>query len=130
MVSIFQVHGTSTMTGMATNAAIVLGSAAATYALLKYFGGGRCDSTASMKGKTVVVTGCNTGIGKETAKDLCKRGARVIMACRSIDLAEKAADEIRSQCSEGGEVVVKKLDLSSLASVRAFAKEVGPFAAL
>ena len=57
--------------------------------------GGKCTSEARMDGKTVVITGCNTGIGFETAKDLSKRGARVIMACRNMEAANKAADTIK-----------------------------------
>ena len=115
----------SNMTGVSTKMAAILGSAAASYLTLEYFGGGKCYSQASMEGKTVVITGCNTGIGKETARDLSKRGAKIIMACRNIELAEKAAEEIRqSNDAATGEIVVKKLDLANLASVRNFADEV------
>ena len=115
----------SAYTGVPTKAAIVLGSAAASYLSLEYFGGGKCTSSASMKGKTCLITGCNTGIGKETARDLSRRGAKVIMACRNLDLAEKAAQDIKkSSDSSSGEIVIKKLDLANLASIRAFAEEI------
>ena len=82
--------------------------------------GNVCQSQASMNGKTVVVTGASSGIGKATALELAKRGARVIMACRNICKAEKAVQDIRRQTS-CGQLIVRKLDLASLASVRDFA---------
>lgn len=93
------------------------------YALRKWTAGGVCHSKARLDGKTVIVTGANTGIGKETAVDLASRGARVILACRDLARATLAADDIR-QRSGNGNVVVKKLDLASLKSVRQFAKDV------
>ena len=116
-----QTEDMSAYTGVPTKAAAIIGSAAATYLSLEYFGGGQCTSSASMKGKTCLITGCNTGIGKETARDLSRRGAKVIMACRNLDLAEKAAEDIRK--TSEGEIVVKKLDLANLASIHAFAQE-------
>ncbi|KAL1449648.1 hypothetical protein WDU94_002133 [Cyamophila willieti] len=76
-----------------------------------------------MKGKTVIVTGANSGIGKETAKDLAKRGAKVIMACRNLELANKVREQIVSETGNDS-VVVKKLNLSSLQSVREFCADI------
>ena len=53
-----------------------------------------CRSRQRLDGKTVIITGGNTGIGKEIALDLAKRGGRVIIACRDMTKAENARKEI------------------------------------
>ena len=75
------------------------------------------DNTKKLDGKLVVITGANTGIGKETVIDLAKRGARVIMCCRDLTKAEEASKEIR-KISGSDLVEVAHLDLASLKSVR------------
>ncbi|GBP12924.1 hypothetical protein EVAR_79270_1 [Eumeta japonica] len=91
------------------------------------FFSGRCQSTARLAGKTALVTGCNTGIGKETVLDFYKRGARVIMACRNLDKAQKAKTNIEAICKDKkdvGIIVLIECDLSSLTSIRACAQQV------
>lgn len=92
-------------------------------ALRRWMAGAVCRSKVRLDGKTVLITGANTGIGKETALDMAQRGARVILACRDMTRARIAADDIR-QRSGNGNVVVKKLDLASLQSVRDMARDV------
>lgn len=86
--------------------------------------------SGTMRGKTVIVTGANCGIGKALAGELLKLQARVVMACRDQQSAEEAARDIKKQAgAEQGEVVIKHLDLSSLRSIRKFCEkiiEVGP----
>ena len=84
-------------------------------------GHAKCLSEVRLDGKTVIVTGSNTGIGKCTVQDFYKRGARVIMACRSMERANQAADDIKKACDglpKLGEIIITELDLSSLDSVR------------
>uniref|UniRef100_A0A1B0BJB4 Retinol dehydrogenase 14 n=1 Tax=Glossina palpalis gambiensis TaxID=67801 RepID=A0A1B0BJB4_9MUSC len=84
---------------------------------------GRCFNEIKMEGKTVIITGANSGIGKETARDLAKRGAKIIMACRNLETANAVRDEIIKE-SGNDNVVVRKLDLGSQKSIREFAAEI------
>lgn len=85
--------------------------------------GAKCTSKARLDGKVVVITGANTGIGKYTALDMSRRGAKVVILCRNVEKAEAAAEEIRKETE--GEVIVHSLDLTSLTSVRACAEQLG-----
>ena len=71
----------------------------------------------------MVITGGNTGIGKETARILAWRKARVIIGCRNITKGLHAAAEIIENTGNRN-IEVKKLDLSCFKSVRRFAEEI------
>ena len=71
-----------------------------------------------------IITGGNTGLGYETARNLAKRGGTIVLACRNIESGERAARNIRRDT--GNErVSARELDLASLDSVRNFAKGFG-----
>ncbi|XP_069782944.1 retinol dehydrogenase 12-like isoform X4 [Narcine bancroftii] len=91
--------------------------------LRKWTSGGSCRCTTRMDGKTVVITGGGSGIGKETARELAQRGARVILACRDEVRGKQVARELR-EGTGNQEVVVTHLDLASLTSIRCFAEEM------
>ena len=78
--------------------------------------------TTNMQGKTVLITGGNTGIGKATAIALARMGAQVTITSRSPEKGEAALADIRQQ-SGSDKVDCMRLDLASLASVRRFAAE-------
>lgn len=71
------------------------------------------------RGRTIVVTGANSGLGAVTTRMLAGRGATVIMACRNLTKAAPVAERIT------GDVSVRELDLADLASVRRFADQTG-----
>ena len=74
-----------------------------------------------MTDKVVIITGANRGIGKEAAKEIAKLGAKVYMACRSLDLANEARDEIIKE-TKNEKVFVLELDLASVESINKFVK--------
>ncbi|MBV1861456.1 MAG: SDR family oxidoreductase [Nannocystaceae bacterium] len=73
-----------------------------------------------LAGKTIVVTGANSGLGLETTRMLTGCGAHVVMACRTAAKAEEAMETVRSQHAKAS-VEFMALDLADLASIRAFA---------
>ena len=75
-------------------------------------------------GRTIVITGANTGLGYEAARVLAGKNARVIIACRSPHKAQAAIERILALHPEA-EVAPLELDLSSLASVREAAAQLG-----
>ncbi|XP_054857824.1 dehydrogenase/reductase SDR family member 13-like [Eublepharis macularius] len=81
--------------------------------------GPKCPNETRLRGKTVLLTGGNSGIGKATALELARRGARVILACRNKERAESAVHDIRRE-SGNNEVVSMSLDLANLSSVQSF----------
>lgn len=76
-----------------------------------------------MKGKTVVVTGANSGIGLETAAELARAGARTVLTARDAGRGEAAVAEVRRRAGHD-EVSLVVFDLASLASVRQGAAEI------
>jgi NAD(P)-dependent dehydrogenase (short-subunit alcohol dehydrogenase family) len=81
--------------------------------------------TASFKGKTVIVTGSNVGLGLEACRWLVQlEASQVILACRNVEKGKAAAKDIQTTTSCSPETLkVWQLDMSSYASVMAFAEK-------
>ncbi len=76
-------------------------------------------------GRTVVVTGANSGLGAAAAQELVAHGADVLLACRDVGKGEQAAARMTAN-HPSGTVTVRPLDLADLASIRGFAAVTGP----
>ncbi|XP_054265922.1 retinol dehydrogenase 12-like isoform X2 [Macrosteles quadrilineatus] len=84
--------------------------------LRKYYNGKSCNCNVSLKGKVIIITGGNSGIGKETATILASRGAEVVLACRSLEKGREAVNDIKQKT---GNTLIRseELDLSSFESI-------------
>lgn len=107
-----------------TTCAITAAAAVPVYMLVTRWaqGGQFKKDDVRIDGKVVIITGANTGIGRETALDLAKRGAKVYLACRDLTKADTARLEIIHQ-SKNKNVYTKHLDLTSFDSIRKFVDE-------
>ncbi|WP_412076326.1 oxidoreductase [Streptomyces xanthophaeus] len=86
--------------------------------------GWNATNIPDQSGRTAVVTGANSGIGYVTARELARRGAFVVLACRSAARGKAAEVRLRTEVP-GVQVEFAALDLADLASVREFAKAYG-----
>ena len=77
-----------------TAALIAIGLVVTLYGLKKYFAGGRCYIDKDMTGEVAVITGANTGIGKETARKLVRSGCTVIFGARDKAKNENTVREL------------------------------------
>ena len=85
-------------------------------------GGWTAERMGSFDGKTVIVTGANSGLGYETAKAFATHGASVVLACRSVERGVEAGERIREKAPETSLTVIE-LDLADLSSVGRFAAD-------
>lgn len=81
------------------------------------------DSIPDLNNKIILITGANSGIGFEAARVFAAKGARLILACRNLEKAKKAMDQILRE-TPTADLTTMSLDLSSLDSVREFSSAV------
>jgi len=79
------------------------------------------EAMGSQAGRTVLITGANSGIGYQAALELARHGARVLLGCRSAAKGEAARQRILKEVP-GATVEIVLLDMASLASIRSFAE--------
>lgn len=101
---------------------VLVGIAGLLYLLKRWARGGKYTKPTLIDDKVVIITGANTGIGKETAIDLAKRGGKIYIACRDKIRGESALVDIRKE-SGSDKVYFLQLDLASLKSIRDFSKK-------
>jgi NAD(P)-dependent dehydrogenase (short-subunit alcohol dehydrogenase family) len=77
-----------------------------------------------MRGKIVLITGANRGIGRETTRGLARMGATIVMACRDLTKANPVG-EVTKRETGNGQIEVMQLDVASLGSIREFVVRFG-----
>lgn len=82
------------------------------------------DRLGSLKGKTYLITGANSGAGFQAARTLLRKNATVVMLNRSVEKSRTAVAELKNELGAGVEVSFIHTDLASLASVREAAADV------
>jgi NAD(P)-dependent dehydrogenase (short-subunit alcohol dehydrogenase family) len=80
------------------------------------------ENIPDLSGKVTVVTGANSGLGFESSKEFARKGANVVMACRSMEKGQVAKNKIIEEIPDASAEVMH-LDLASLKSVHQFAAE-------
>ena len=105
------------------NPKVYIGIASAFLLLMgrRYLNGPWTSVRKSMSNKTIIITGCNTGIGLKTAEDLLSQGAFVVFACRDEKRTLQAIETLPSDSQKRAKFM--KLDLCDFNSVNLFAQE-------
>ena len=78
------------------------------------------DDIPDLTGKVAIVTGANSGIGFEAARELARKGVATVLACRSVERGQRALDALRAELP-AADAVLMELDLASLDSIGRFA---------
>jgi len=112
------------MPSLSTLGSVLGGTTLALFLIRRYMcrKWGSFHSDAKLDGKVVILTGGNSGLGAEVAKDMAARGATLILACRSWDRTKDFLATLRRR-SKNNDVHFIKLDLASLQSVTQFTTE-------
>jgi len=100
---------------------ITLGSSLLFWLGRKYFNGTMSPITKSMENKTIIITGSNSGIGRETAAELLAQGANVIFACRSKERALAAIESLPEESRKRATFI--QVDLCDFNSIYNFTQE-------
>lgn len=76
----------------------------------------------NLKGKTIIITGGNKGLGYQMSLELANKNAHIIIACRTISKGEEAALNIKNKLLKDVSITVIPLDLNDINSIKSFAQ--------